>query len=401
MPLSRSELDDMNSASRVIHAGREIDLGKAVPTAPAIHVATAYTYPTSDELDDIFVDNSRGYVYSRMGNPTVRALEQAIAATEGTEEGIAYASGMAAIHGVISGLAKAGDRVIASRDVYGATHSVLNGYFSEFGVESILVDMADLDEVERMARELKPTLIYTETISNPLIKVVDLRRLADIAHANGATFAVDNTFASPIVTRAADLGADVVLYSSTKHLGGHGDTTGGLVATNSGIAGKLRDQLKLVGAVASPFDAWLVLRGLRTLDLRVRKQSDNACQVAAWLARDQRVDTVYYPGQTGRLPAGQFQDNLMGTMLAFEIRGASTGDVFRFQDALRMIQPAPTLGDVHTIVLHPATTSQRGLTPDDRERFGIRDGLVRLSAGIEYPNDIIADLDQALTVAVR
>jgi len=400
MPLTRIDLDHMKPATRSVHAGRHIDLGHAAPTVPAIHVATAYTYPTTAEVDEVFADNSRGYVYSRMGNPTVRALEHAIAATEGMDEGIVYASGMAAIHGVIAGLAKPGDTVIASRDVYGATYSVLNTYFSEFGIDSVLVDMTDIAEVERKVQDLSPALVFTETISNPLIKVVDVRRIAEIAHAAGAKLALDNTFATPVVTRAADLGADVVLYSSTKHLGGHGDTTGGVLATSSEIAHTLREHLKLVGGVASPFDAWLVLRGLRTLDLRVRKQSQNACLLAQWLAGDERVETVYYPKQTDDLPKGQFQDGLLGTMLAFEIKGAMTADVFRFQDALRMIQPATTLGDVHTIVLHPATTSHRGLSPEDRAVYGIRDGLVRLSAGIEDASDIIADLDAALDAAV-
>jgi len=399
MPLSRSQLDGMKPPTRAVHAGRHIDLGKAEPTAPAIHVATAYTYPTTSEVDEVFADNSKGYVYSRMGNPTVRALEHAIATTEGMDDGIVYASGMAAIHGVIAGLAKPGDTIIASRDVYGATYSILTTYFSEFGIESALVDMTNVVEVERLAQKLNPTLMFTETISNPLIKVVDIRRIAEIAHGVGAKLAVDNTFATPVVTQAARLGADVVLYSSTKHLGGHGDTTGGVLATSREIAHKMREQLKLTGGVASPFDAWLVLRGLRTLDLRVRKQSQNACLLTDWLVGDQRVDAVYYPGRTGPLPKDQFQDGLMGTMLAFEIKGATTADVFRFQDALAMIQPATTLGDVHTIVLHPVTTSQRGLSPEDREAFGIKDGLVRLSAGIEDVGDIIVDLDNALAAA--
>lgn len=399
MPLSRSELNNMSPATRAVHAGRHIDLGHAEPTAPAIHVATAYTYPTTAEVDEVFADNSKGYVYSRMGNPTVRALEHAVAATEGTDEGIVYASGMAAIHGVIAGLARRGDTIVASRDVYGATYSILTTYFSEFGIKSVLVDMTDAAEVERIVREKNPSLVFTETISNPLIKVVDIRQVAKIAHAAGAKLAVDNTFATPVLTQAAGLGADVVLYSSTKHLGGHGDTTGGVVATSTEIAQRMREHLKLVGGVASPFDAWLVLRGLRTLDLRVRKQCHNACLLADWLVNDRRVDKVYYPGRTANLPEGQFQDGLFGTMLAFEIKNATTADVFRFQDALSMIQPATTLGDVHTIVLHPATTSQRGLTQEDRETFGIKDGLVRLSAGIEDVGDIIADLHRALAAA--
>jgi cystathionine beta-lyase/cystathionine gamma-synthase len=183
-------------------------------------------------------------------------------------------------------------------------------------------------------------------------------------------------------------------------LGGHGDTTGGLVATSSEIAHTLREQNKLIGAVASPFDSWLVLRGLRTLDLRVRKQSGNAARIVEWLENDNRVSKVNYPRHDDDLPTGQFADGLHGTILSFDILGAATNDVFRFQDALRLVQPATTLGDVYSLCLHPATSSHRALTAEERAGIGIGDGLVRLSAGIEDPADIIADIDQALTVAL-
>ena len=191
-------------------------------------------------------------------------------------------------------------------------------------------------------------------------------------------------------------GADLVIYSTTKHLGGHGDTTGGVLATSKALAPRLREHQTIVGGVASPFDAWLVLRGLRTLDLRVRKQSENAQRIVDWLSTDNRIDRVYYPGREGTSLPSQFQSGLLGTMLAFEIRNAGSGEAFRFMDSLRMIQAATTLGDIHTMVLHPATSSQRGLSPEDRASFGIKDNLIRLSAGIEDAVDIIADLERAL-----
>lgn len=396
MPLTRSDLDALHPSTRGTHAGSTVRLGGARPTAPPIHVATAFTYPTTDELDAVFADNASGYVYSRYGNPTVRALEEAVAAIEGTEDAVAYASGMAAIHGVISAVARPGSTVIASRDVYGATHALLRGHRADTGIETAFVDIRDLDRLESVARETRPTLIFAETISNPLMRVADVQRIAGIAHASGATFVLDNTFATPVVTRAAALGADVVIYSSTKHYGGHGDTTGGLVATSAELALRLREQNKLIGAIASPFDAWLVLRGMRTLDLRVRKQSANAAQLATWLMGDSRVATVNYPGLQPGIPSGQFCDGLHGTMLSFEIRDAGRDDVFRFQDALSLVQPATTLGDIGSLVLHPATSSHRALTPDQRADIGIVDGLVRLSAGIEDVRDIIADLDRGL-----
>ncbi len=399
MTLTRSELDALHPSSRSIHAGSTVQLGDARPTAPPIHVATAFTYATTDELDAVFADNSSGYVYSRFGNPTVKALEEAVAAIESTDDAVAYGSGMAAIHGIVAVLARPGSTVIASRDVYGATHALLGGYLAENGITTIFVDIRDLDGLEALAREHEPALIFAETVSNPLMRVANVERIAGIAHASGAKFVLDNTFATPIVTRAIALGADAVVYSSTKHYGGHGDTTGGLVATSHEISRKLREQNKLIGAIAAPFDAWLVLRGLRTLDLRVRKQSANAAEIVAWLQTDRRVEAVNYPGLEASLPAGQFCDGLHGTMLSFEIRGAGRDDVFRFQDALRLIQPATTLGDIGSLVLHPATSSHRGLTPEQRAEIGIADGLVRVSAGIEDARDIVADLDQALDVA--
>lgn len=400
MPLTRPELEALHPSSRGIHAGSTVQLGNAEPTAPPIHVATAFTYPTTDELDAVFADNASGYVYSRFRNPTVRALEEAVAAIEGSEDAVAYGSGMAAIHGIVSVLARPGSTVIASRDVYGATHTVLGGYFAENGVTTVFVDIRDLDGLESLVREQRPSLVLAETVSNPLMRVADVQRIAAIAHAAGAKFVLDNTFATPIVTRAMSLGADAVVYSSTKHYGGHGDTTGGLVATSGEIARTLREQNKLIGAIAAPFDAWLVLRGLRTLDLRVRKQCANAAEIVTWLAADDRVHSVNYPGLEANLPAGQFCDGLHGTMLSFEIRGAGRDEVFRFQDALRLVRPATTLGDIGTLVLHPATSSHRGLTGEQRAEIGIAEGLVRVSAGIEDARDIIADLDNALNVAL-
>jgi cystathionine gamma-synthase/methionine-gamma-lyase len=378
-----------------------VDLGRATPTVPPIHIATAYTYPSTAELDEVFEDNSKGYVYSRYGNPTVRALEEAIAAIEGTDDAVAFGTGMAAIHGVITTLVRPGQRIIASRDVYGATYALLRSILTETGIDTTFVDMQDPDAVAALADDLRPALIVAETVSNPLIRVVDVGRIATIAHATGAAFVLDNTFATPVITNGTALGADAVMYSSTKHLGGHGDTTGGVVATGRELTRAIRERNKLIGNFAAPFDAWLVLRGLRTLDLRVRKQSQNAEALVDWLAADDRIAAVNYPGRNGELPSGQFADGLRGSMLSFEIAGAGRANVFRFQDALKLIQPATTLGDVYTLVLHPATSSHRALTAEERADIGIAEGLVRLSAGIEAVEDIINDLDQALDMALR
>lgn len=396
MPLSREQLDALSLASRGVHAGSHTDPGNAIPTVPPLHLATAFAYPTTDELDEVFEDNSKGYVYSRMANPTIRTLEEAVAAIEGTDAAVAYASGMAAIHGVITGLVPPGSTILASQDMYGATYALLTGYLAELGIVTVMVDASNPNEVRTQLEKHNPAVLYLESISNPLIKVCDIRTLATIAHDAGASLVLDNTFASPTVVNGPALGADAVIYSSTKHLAGHGDSTGGIVATSSEIAQRLLTNRKFVGGVLSPFDAWLTLRGLRTLDLRVRRQCENAQEVATWLTGHPRVNRVYYPSLETSLPQGQFAPGLFGTMLAFEIEGASRTDAFHFQDALQMIQPATTLGDVQSLVLHPATTSHRPLDDATRQALGITEGLIRLSAGIESAADIIADLDQAL-----
>jgi cystathionine beta-lyase/cystathionine gamma-synthase len=402
MPLSRSELLKLSAASRGVHAGQHVDIGAARPTVQPIHLATAYSYPTTDELDAVFDNNSLGYVYSRMANPTVRALEEAIAVVEGVEAGVAYASGMAAILGVLQTLVPSGGTILAAVDIYGATHALLHSQLAQSGYR---IFHASTDELAGFAAEvdrLKPDVVYVESISNPLIKVADVRTLADIAHQHSALLVVDNTFASPIVLRTIPLGADVVIYSSTKHLAGHGDSTGGLVATSAGIADRLLGHRKFSGAILSPFDAWLTLRGMRTLELRVTRQSQNARETASWLSGRNGIARVHYPGLDGEVPLPEgFDPKLVGSMLSFEIAGASRSEAFAFQDALRLIEPATTLGDVQTLVLHPATTSHRPLTDKQRADAGIGEGLIRLSAGIEDVQDIISDIDQALSMIGR
>ncbi len=399
MPPSRSTLDSFQPRTRGVHAGKAFDIGNAVPTAAPIHVATAYSYETTDELDTVFDDNAAGFVYSRYGNPTVRAFESAIAAVEGTEQAIAYGSGMAAIHAAILCAAGSGSRILASQDLYGATHALLRSMVTQNGIETTFVDIRDLDLVRQRAEEIRPAAIFAETISNPLIRVTDIPGITAIARDVSAVSIVDNTFASPVIVQPATLGADIVVHSTTKFIGGHGDTTGGVIATSGRYASILREQAKLLGALAGPFDAWLALRGLKTMHLRVRQQSENARAIAEWLGADPRIDRVHYPCLSpGRTPA-IFVGESRGGLLSFEIGSAARAEVFRFQDALRLCLPATTLGDVYSLVLYPAISSHRALTREERQAIGIRDNLVRFSAGIEDFEDIRADLDQALAAA--
>lgn len=393
-------LSNLRPASRVIHGGEHMDIRPAIPTVNPIHFSTSYVFESTDDLDAVFVDPSAGYAYARFGNPTVRALEEAIAAIENAEAAIAYPSGMAAIHGVFTRLAKPGDHVVVSRDVYGATMTLLNGHFREMGVTAHFVDITDLDSVRSLAEAMSPTVIYAETMSNPLLKVADIRGLVEIGRDCSAKVVIDNTFASPALVRPADLGADLVLHSTTKFLGGHGDVLGGVVSGGLEDVTGLRDIARINGAVPGPFDAWLCSRGLKTLFLRMREHSANARKVVAWMQQDTRIERVYYPGLTDDSLAGQFLSEDRGAMLAFEVTGFGKPEAYRYLESLRMVEPATTLGDVYSLSLYPAASSHRGLSPEQRADWGIGDNLLRLSVGIEDVQDIIDDIDQALTAAL-
>jgi len=279
---------------------------------------------------------------------------------------------------------------------------VLTKLFAHLGVQTTFVDILDLDALAATIREVKPSLVAFETISNPLLRVPDIAAIATLAHAEGARLIVDNTFASPYLINPIRHGADVVVHSTTKYLGGHGDVTGGVIATTRERTAALREQAKLTGPTLGPFEAWLTLRGIKTLPLRVHRQSESAARVAAWLAGHPAVAQVNYPGR-GDLgsAASLFNNELRGGMVSFEVAGAGQPDIFRFFQALRLCVPATTLGDVYTLVLHPAMSSHRALTPEQRAEVGIGDGLVRLSIGIEDVEDITADLDQALEAINR
>ncbi len=388
-------------ASRAVHAGERGPRPDFTPTATPIYPTSSFSYDDAETLDAVFGNERAGYVYSRYGNPTTRALEEAVAALEETEDAVAYASGMAAVHAAILAEVQAGARIVASRDVYGATYAILTNLFATLGVTTTFVDILDLDAVRRAVAETRPRVVLWETISNPLLRVPDIAALVEIAHANGARVIVDNTFASPFLVTPARFGADSVVHSSTKYLGGHGDATGGVIATTRAHAAELVELNKLVGSVLGPFEAWLTLRGIKTLPLRMRQQSEGAAAVAEWLAGHPAVARVYYPGRDDLgAAAGVFNSDLRGGMLSFDVVDAGQDAIFRFLRDLRMVVPATTLGDVYSLVLYPAMSSHRALTPERRAEIGIGEGLVRLSVGIEDVDDIIADLDHALAAAV-
>ncbi len=383
--------------TRAVHAGERASRPDFVPTTTPIYLSSSFSYESTDDLDAIFGNEREGYVYTRYGNPTTMALEKAVATLEGTEDAVAFASGMAAVHAAILNEVQAGNRIVAARDVYGATYSVLTNLFATLGVKTTFVDILDLDTLASCVEELKPRVILFETISNPLMRVANIAAIVEIARKHKARVVCDNTFASPLLVNPYRLGVDTIVHSSTKYLGGHGDVTGGVVAASQERSFELRELNKLTGAILGPFESWLTLRGIKTLSLRVPRQSENAAKIASWLTSHPMVSAVNYPGTTDLgAAASQFNSHHRGGMISFDIAGAGKDQVFRFMEALKLCVPATTLGDVYSLVLSPASSSHRALTPEQRAEIGISDGLVRLSVGIEDVEDIIEDLDQAL-----
>jgi cystathionine beta-lyase/cystathionine gamma-synthase len=368
-------------------------------TAPIVPSVT-YLHPMRD-LDAIFGGEQDGFVYTRYGNPTVGALEEAVAMLEGGEAAVGFATGMAAVHAALLGVGlKSGDVVVCSQDVYGATYSLLGTLFARLGVKVVFVEVGDLASVKAAVARERPKIVWVETVSNPLLRIADLAALAAAARGGGAVLMVDGTFTPPYLCRPLDHGADLVIHSATKYLGGHGDAMGGLVVGSRTRCDEVRTVAKLAGGTLGPFDAWLILRGLKTLTLRVRRQCENAFALAEWLSPHPRVAKVIYPGLPSHphhtLAKTLLREGLFGAMVAFELKNGTREQVMQFMDRLQLCLPATTLGDIYTEVLYPPMSSHRWLSPEERRKIGIGDGFIRVSVGIEAIEDIAADFDQAL-----
>jgi cystathionine beta-lyase/cystathionine gamma-synthase len=389
-------------STQAVHAGNDVPVLTGHPVSPAIYPAVTYTYDHMDDLSAALHENA-GYSYSRYGSPTITQLEQAVAMLEGTEDAVAYASGMGALHGAFAQAGITPDRpVVAARNLYGATYALLNKmYANEQSVR--FVEITDRDAVQAAIEQHRPRAVVLETISNPLLKIPDIPAITQWAHAAGAIVIVDNTFSTPYLYRPIEHGVDVVVHSATKYLAGHGDVLAGVVATSSQRAHELRIQQRSFGANLGPFEAWLTLRGICTLGLRMREQCANALEVAQWLKDQSAIAHVIYPGLPDHpdheLAKRLFRADHFGAMIAFELRDAAEPEVFRFMEKLKLIQAATSLGDVYSLLLYPAQSSHHALGREERLRQGIGDGLVRLSVGIEDADDIIADLEQALRAA--
>ena len=385
-----------------VHAGEDQPAPEGRPVATPIYSAVTYTYPDIQRLSDVLGGEQPGYVYTRYGSPTVTALEQAIATLESAEGAVALSTGMAALHlALLQAGAAPGATIVAARDLYGATHALLEKLYPSFGAASPrYVDMADTAAARLTIEGARPRIVLLEVLSNPLVTVADLPAIIESAHAVGAAVIVDSTFTTPFLIRPLTLGADLVVHSATKYLGGHGDVMAGVISAGADRVQALRELLKVYGSNLGPFEAWTVLRGLKTLPLRMREHCANAMSIAGWLSEHPRVSRVWYPGLPDYpqhdLARRLFRKHCFGGMLAFELRDAGQPEVFHLMEALRLVRTAPSLGDVSSLILYPAIASHRGLSREERYRRGISDGVLRLSVGIEDVHDILADLEQAL-----
>jgi cystathionine beta-lyase/cystathionine gamma-synthase len=395
--------------TRAVHSGerrvnQDGNQGSFYPISTPIYASTTFTHRNIETTDRVLGGEQEGYSYARYDNPTVHAFEEALASLEAPDgipeaRAFAFASGMAASHAALAAAELSGGAtVLAAEQLYGSTATLLVQVFGASGVETRFVDASDLGAVEKKVAELKPRALVVESISNPLLRVADVPRLSEITRTAGAALIVDNTFGTPCLQRPLDLGADIVVHSATKYLSGHGDLTAGAVACGPPYDAAVEGIRKLAGGVLGPFEAWLAHRGLKTLPLRMDRQCNNARQIAGRLASHPRVAKVNHPSLAGH-PDHETARRVLsdtGGLVSFELAEGGREAAFTFLNALELCVKAPSLGDIYTLAIHPATSSHRELSPARRERLGVGENLIRLSVGIEHPEDIAADIEQAL-----
>jgi O-succinylhomoserine sulfhydrylase len=393
--MSASQQDRYRPETRLVHSGTlRSPFGE---TSEALFLTQGYVYDNSAQAERRFKNEEPGFQYSRFANPTVAMFEERMAAFEGAEAARATATGMAAVTLSLTGQLKAGDHVVAARALFGSCRYIVEDYLPRYGVASTLVDGTDLDQWRDAVRPNTRTF-FLETPTNPTLEVIDIEAVARIAHEAGATVVVDNVFATPIFQSPLTLGADCVVYSATKHIDGQGRCLGGIIlASEQFIQKYVHVLLRQTGPSLSPFNAWVLLKGLETLPVRVRRQTDSAATLAATLAEHPKIARLIYPGRPDHPQARVAQKQMRGgsTLVAFEIAGGKKA-AFRFQDTLKLIRISNNLGDAKSLITHPATTTHQRLAPEQRAELGISDGLVRVSVGLEHPDDIIEDVLAAL-----
>lgn len=377
-------------------AGTDMPSATRPLTAP-IYQNSVFEIESLEQVDDIYEGRQDGFIYSRDANPNVSILERVVADLEDTDDAVAFSSGMGAVGVTLLALVESGDTVLAAAALYGGTNLLLRQHLTKLGVKVEFVDATDLYAVEN-ALESQPKAMLIESITNPLLSLPDVKATAELAHSRETLLLVDNTLATPVLLRPIELGADVVIHSATKSLGGHSDVTGGVAAARADIAMQIRQSNRVWGSTPDPFAAWLIARGIRTLPLRVERACQNAMSAAAFLSDHPKVSAVYYPGLPGH-PQHELAKTALvggfGGMVSYNLHGGGEA-ASEFTRALDMIKFAPSLGEARTTISHPAKTSHRSLSEEERAQSGISDGLIRMSCGLESAEDITADLEQAL-----
>lgn len=387
---------NLHPRTQLVHGGtRRSQYGEM---SEAIFLTQGFAYESAESAEARFIEAGPDeFIYARYGNPTVAMFEGRIAALEGAEDAFATASGMAAVNGALFSQLQAGDHIVSSRALFGSCLYIVETLLPRFGVEVSFVDGADLDQWRAAIRD-DTKLVFLETLSNPTLELVDLAAVSELAHARGALVVCDNVFATPVFQRSLDLGADIVIYSATKHIDGQGRCLGGVVlGTRAFIRKTLEPYLKHTGGALSPFNAWVMLKGMETLDLRCRAQADSALALARFLEGQDKVARVLYPGLESHpqhaLAARQMEAG--GTVVSFDLKGGQP-EAFRFLNALEVVLISNNLGDAKSIATHPATTTHQRLSDEDRAHLGIGRGMIRLSVGLEDIRDLEADLARAL-----
>jgi O-succinylhomoserine sulfhydrylase len=393
-------MSDWKARTKLVHGGTRRSQYNEV--SEAIFLTQGFVYDTAEQAEARFIEaGADEFIYARYGNPTVAMFEERIAGLEGAEDGFATASGMAAVNGALMSMLKAGDHVVAARALFGSCLYILETILRRYGVEVTLVDGTDLEQW-RAAVRADTAAVFFESMSNPTLEVIDIAAVADIAHSVGATVVVDNVFSTPVFSDAIAQGADVVIYSATKHIDGQGRALGGVIlGTREFIRGTVEPYMKHTGGSMSPFNAWIMLKGLETIDLRVRAQAASAQAIAEAVEGHEKLARTIYPGLGTHAQNALVQRQLGGkggTVISLDLKGGQAA-AFRFLNALEVAVISNNLGDAKSIATHPATTTHQRLTDDQKAALGITPGLVRFSVGLEDADDLIADITRALEVA--
>jgi len=390
---------NLNNRTKMVHAGvRRSQYGEV---SEGVFLTQGFVYDSAEQAEARFLEAGEDeFIYARYGNPTIAMFQDRIAALEGAEDAFATASGMAAVSGALCAMVNAGDHIVAARALFGSCLYVLEEVLSRFGVEVSFVDGTDLDQW-RSAIQPSTKVVFFETVSNPTLEVIDIAAVSKLAHAAGAKVVVDNVFATPVFSKALRQGADVVVYSATKHIDGQGRMLGGVIlGTQEFIRKTVEPYMKHTGGAMSPFTAWVMLKGLETIELRVRAQAQTAKAIADRLTGHEKLCRVIYPGHSSHpqhaLTIAQMEQG--GTVLAMDLEGGKKA-AFEFLNSLEIAIISNNLGDAKSIVTHPATTTHQRLPEDQKKALGITDGLIRFSAGLEHPDDLIDDILQALEKA--